>query len=64
MLQAKFNQTAPEFQAQIKAIADKFKKPVLDVYALWREYSETCRLYDQSPVLFEFENWYQVDLSK
>ena len=59
----KFTQTYPEFQRHLQDVADKYEKPVATVYEWWRKYSDTCRDYDQSPVLFEFENWYKSDLT-
>jgi len=56
------NQTAKPFQYKIADLADKYEKPADLIYHWWKEYCITCRNYDQSPVLFEFENWYKAQL--
>lgn len=57
-----FEKTHPEFQRRLQELADKYEKPVERVYEWWKNYTKTCQDYDQSPVLFEFENWYGADL--
>lgn len=48
----------PNFQAKIRAIATVSGMDADAVYALWREYDRRCTMYDQSPVLIEFVDWY------
>jgi hypothetical protein len=50
--------TAPGFQDKIYAIAAAAGMTGEQVYELWRKYDKQCSLHDQSPVLFEFVNWY------
>lgn len=53
-------QTHPGFQANINAIAAVASKPAPIVFALWKEYQAKCM--DQSALLFEFVQWYAVEL--
>lgn len=57
-----FAQTCPEFQAEIRRLAEQCGRPVSSVFALWSQYSEQCRTSDQSALLSEFKDWYKVDL--
>ena len=57
-----YYRTAPEFRAKLSAIAVLCGKQVLDVFALWREYSLKCQSSDQSALLWEFVQWYQNQL--
>lgn len=57
-----FANTASGFQAKINAIAAVAGKTGEQVYELWRKYDRQCSLYDQSPVLFEFIEWYAADM--
>ncbi len=50
------------FQAVITAKAAECGKTPEQVYGLWREYSDTCRDYDQSAIWSEFLNWYAEKL--
>jgi hypothetical protein len=59
----KFNETAQPFQDAINALASKYNKLATTIYSWWLDYAETCRIYDQSPVLSEFENWYHEKLT-
>lgn len=61
-IEERFNNTAENFQKLMARIAEVAKLTTMEVYALWREYSETCRNYDQSPVLFEFIQWNEARL--
>ena len=57
-----FAQTHPSFQERIDALAAKYGKPAEMVFAWWKEYARDCRYFDQSPVLMEFEQWYEPRL--
>ncbi len=57
-----FTNTAPAFQAQINALGIVANMTGEEVYALWRKYSAQCTNYDQSPVMFEFVQWYAAEL--
>lgn len=50
--------THPSFQSNINKIAATANETPEAVYAKWRKYSEDCRNFDQSPVMFEFCNWH------
>ncbi len=50
------------FLVKIDELATRYGKTADQVYGWWREYSEQCRVFDQSPALVEFENWYQGKL--
>ncbi len=63
-LRRQFSKTAEQFQATIKRIADAAQMSALDVYSLWREYSDACISGDQSPVMFEFIQWKQKELGR
>ena len=52
----------PEFRAYLKDIGKPSGRSAEEVYTLWREYCQTCTNYDQSPVQFEFEQWYAEPL--
>lgn len=54
--------TCATFQQNIHRIALVAQKPVLDVFAMWREYSQRCDNSDQSPLLAEFVEWYRTEL--
>ena len=41
-------------------IASKNDREGDDVYQMWREYSEKCTCMDQSPIRYEFLNWYKL----
>lgn len=58
----RFEDTATAFQEKIYAIANVSSVPALRVWDLWRDYDRRCTGYDQSPVLFEFVQWYAGDL--
>jgi uncharacterized membrane protein len=57
------NDCCESFQKQIKALAAKNGKTPEKVYEWWRVYTEDCRNYDQSPVMFEFQQWYADKLA-
>lgn len=57
-----FAQTAQGFQFQINAIAQVANMTSDQVYELWRRYDKQCTMYDQSPVMFEFVQWYVAEL--
>lgn len=61
-LMERFAETHPGFQAEIKALAEKHGKTVEQVYGWWREYSDACRNFDQSAIMFEFLQWYKAKL--
>lgn len=50
----------PDFQVTLARIAAVAGKDTLEVYALWRDYAEKC--YDQSALVWEFVQWYAMDL--
>jgi len=52
----------PQFRARITSLATTHGKTEEQVFAWWDEYCVTCANYDQSPVLSEFESWYQAKL--
>jgi hypothetical protein len=52
----------PEFRAWLRAIGRPSNRTAEEVYALWKEYAQTCTNYDQSPVQSEFEQWYSEPL--
>ncbi len=52
----------PGFIGSIRELAAKHRKDPEQVYQWWREYSQTCRDFDQSPVMSEFERWYRKKL--
>ena len=56
------SQTASNFQHRIADLSNKYETPAELVYHWWKEYCSTCRIYDQSPALSEFENWYKSQL--
>ena len=53
-LRARFERTAPEFQAVVARIAEAAVKTPLQVYILWSNYCRFCSDADQSPVVGEF----------
>lgn len=53
-LGTKLSNTAPAFQKAIADIASLARRDVLDVFALWLQYSDS----DQSAILSEFVDWY------
>lgn len=57
-----FAQTAKGFQAKINAITNVANMTGDQVYELWRKYRKQCSDGDQSPVLFEFIQWYAAEL--
>lgn len=61
-LQERYDATAPEFRAEIERLATQAGKTPIAVFALWREYSNRCEIYDQSALLPEFAQWYKKDL--
>ena len=61
-LEERFNNTHASFQQKVISLADQYGKSVQQVYAWWREYSDTCQCYDQSAVFGEFTEWYAEKL--
>ncbi len=61
-LEKKFNGTCEDFQRKIKRLALKYDKGFLQIYDWWRDYSRDCQGFDQSPILMEFEEWYNAKL--
>lgn len=62
-LQKRFDNTHPHFQDTIKHIAEHSPKlHPLVVFALWNDYSDKCAVFDQSPVMSEFLQWYAKEL--
>ena len=55
-------QTTQGFQNQINAIAGVANMASDQVYELWCRYDKQCTMYDQSPVIPEFINWYAPHL--
>jgi hypothetical protein len=49
---------APEMRPFWEEIAARYDKPVWAVAFWYDEYCRDCRLYDQSAVQSEFEQWY------
>lgn len=48
----------PTFQAKIRALAAIITSTNAEgIYQLWREYSDKCSSFDQSPVMSEFIEW-------
>lgn len=62
-LMERYSKTAPEFQDYVASLATRHNKAIEQVYSWWREYCDACQNYDQSPVQFEFENWYSSSLN-
>ena len=61
-LRESFEGTTAEFQLRISRVAIVAGQNSLDVYALWRKYSGQCYASDQSPLLWEFVQWYAKQL--
>jgi hypothetical protein len=57
-LEERFAMRAETFRNELTRIAAGAQLPTLDVFKLWMEYSDTCRAYDQSALLWEFQQWY------
>lgn len=49
------------FQDEINVLAELSGKSVESVLSDWRKYSQECQSFDQSPVMFEFCEWYGYD---
>lgn len=47
----------------IAGIAEQHHKTPEQVLGWWREYAKDCRAFDQSPVEFEFLQWYAAKLA-
>lgn len=52
--------THPGFQANIASIAKVAGQSDVQVYVLWKEYQNKCA--GQSAILFEFVQWYRIEL--
>lgn len=50
-------QYAPKFIEWINDVANYNELTFDKVLSMWKEYAETCRGYDQSPVTGEFLQW-------
>lgn len=61
-LEERFAHTVPVFQLRIQRIAAVAAMQPLEVFALWREYSDYCSNCDQSALLWEFVEWYAEKL--
>jgi len=46
--------THPTFQVKIAKLADVTGETINDLFAKWETYTENCRGWDQSPLLWEF----------
>ena len=57
-------ETHPSFLAKVQALAEKTGKPGDTIYGWWREYATDCHNFDQSPIWFEFLEWYKVKLAE
>ena len=57
-LEQHFAECATSHQTAIKNLATMCEKTWQEVYGWWREYCDTCRMYDQSAVWQEFLRWY------
>lgn len=53
----------PEFRAWLAEVGKPSGKTPEQVWVLWRNYAKTCEDFDQSPVEFEFLEWYKADLA-
>ena len=58
-----FQNTVPQFQADLTEWAKSVGITVEAAYLLWREYTATCDMFDQSPVFPEFVDWYTPKVS-
>jgi hypothetical protein len=61
-IEERFAHCHPGFQDEIVRIAKVAGLAPLQVFALWRKYSDECSSADQSPVMFEFMQWYTGQL--
>ena len=52
-----------EFRTWMAEVGAPTGKTIEQVYKLWHDYCVTCQNYDQSPVKFEFLEWYKADLT-
>ena len=52
---------SPEFVRFIVAVAALNGETADKIWDLWDAYSEQCRGYDQSPVIFEFCEWFGLN---
>ncbi len=62
-LTERYAETGAAFQEYCTTLAARHGKTVEQVYGWWREYCDACQNFDQSPVQFEFENWYASSLA-
>jgi hypothetical protein len=56
----KLDECVPAFRQEIALLAAANGKTPGEIYSLWCDYVERCDSADQSPVLFEFRQWYQL----
>ena len=63
-LMERFYECHPSFREHIANLGNKYRLNITEVYGCWREYCRDCSNFDQSPVLFEFENWYKDRFAK
>lgn len=54
---------APIFAGWLESLAAKHGKTVEQIHGWWKEYADYCRVGDQCPVEFEFEQWYADKLA-
>ncbi len=59
----RFAEADGTFRDYVDGLAAVHGKSVEQVYRWWLEYAERCDNCDQSPVLFEFEQWYAEKLA-
>ena len=52
------------FRERLARMSAQYGKPAEMIYEWWKQYSNDCHNFDQSPVLSEFENWYQPKLTE
>ena len=51
------------FQESVQLLSKQYNKPPEQIYGWWKQYAADCQIADQSPVLCEFELWYQHKLT-
>ena len=47
----------------LESIAIASGKALSEVRDMWHDYCQTCRIYEQSPELAEFQKWYAERLA-
>ncbi len=61
-LEVLFSECAPVFQDRVRKLAVTYGKTWEQIYTWWREYTASCRSFDQSPIWGEFIVWYEKSL--